>query len=128
MQHPFQVPRLKIHHFFLIWYTKFNFQVFQQTLLQGLSFSIPEDKLKKVRKMLCNLKHLTVVKARGSRQTRRKVHAKVLAKVLGTLQSLRLVTGPFTAVMTRALYSRGHLAELLRHAGPVSQGQGLVEA
>ena len=70
-----------------------------------MSFSIPEDKLRKVRKMLTSLNRITAVKVRGRRNETGRVHVKVLAKVLGTLQSLRLATGPLTAVMTRALYT-----------------------
>ena len=44
--------------------------------------------------MLGDLKRFTAIKGRG-----------VLAKTLGTLQSLKLATGPLTAVMMRALYS-----------------------
>ena len=59
----------------------------------------------RVRKVLGNLKRRTAVKVRGKRYKTQRVHVKELAKVLGTLQSLKLATGPLTAVMTRALYS-----------------------
>ena len=67
-----------------------------------LLFSISEDKLGRLRKMLSDLKRLTAVKVRGRRNETQGVHIRVLAKVLGTLQSLRLTTGPLTAVMTCA--------------------------
>ena len=55
--------------------------------------------------MLGNLKRFTAVKARRRRYETLGVYVKELAKVLGTLQGLKLATGPLTAVMMCALYS-----------------------
>ena len=61
---------------------------------RDLSYNIPEDKLREIKLKLKKLQSF------GYHQ----VHVKQLAKVVGTLQSLRLATGPLIAVMTRSLY------------------------
>ena len=59
---------------------------------KDLTFNIQDDKLNAISK---KLKYL---------EKRDWVHVKLLAKVVGTLQSLRLATGPLIAVKTRSLY------------------------
>ena len=59
---------------------------------RDLTFNIPDDKIIKIKAVIAE------VRARG------KVKVKLLAKVVGMLQSVRLATGPIVAVLTRSLY------------------------
>ena len=55
-------------------------------------FKIPEDKIKKMLVMMSQL------------AARQRLRVKAVARLLGTLQSVRLATGPLVQVMTRSLY------------------------
>ena len=59
---------------------------------RDLSFYIPEDKICKIKAVIVEVR------------ARSKVKVKLVAKVVGMLQAVRLATGPIVAVLTRSLY------------------------
>ena len=61
-----------------------------------MCFQIPEDKLLHIMKLLTEV---------GKAMGKRRIKVKTLARLLGTLQAVRLATGPIVSVMTRSLYS-----------------------
>ena len=59
---------------------------------RDLTFNIPKDKISKIKSVAADIK------------ARSRMKVKLLARLVGMLQAVKLATGPIVAVMTRSLY------------------------
>ena len=59
---------------------------------RDMSFNIPQDKIQDIKSLIAEIK------------PRRKVKVKLVARLVGKLQAVRLATGPIVAILTRSLY------------------------